>query len=180
MQPINLIGNGCFSTFCTRDHIKHEYVNPFIWALITYPNMAALIQTWDDIQFDNIKIRYNTKDNNYTIILQSHNIEILYLHYRFDAAAKQYTVRGNDGFFCNMEQYLLDSWYKHINRMQGIPPVFAVMQTNDINLYTNDQLNTLSQLSKKYPVIINPNRMGNKKAASILYQELIKLNLISP
>lgn len=178
MNKINLVGNGCFSTFCTRDYLKHEYVNPFIWALITYPNMHKLIQHWDCIQFENSSIRYNKSDNNYTIILPSHDIEILYLHYRYDANAKEYTVRGNDGFYCDMQNFIVDRWNTHIARMKNLPPIFAVMQTNDINLYTNEQLNVLSTLNKKYPVIINRNRMGNTRAASILYQELIKLKLI--
>lgn len=178
MGKINLVGNGCFSTFCTRDYFKHEYVNPFIWALITYPNMASLIKNWDDIQFDDITIRYNKPDNNYTIIIKSHQIEILYLHYRFDPNAKQYIVKGNDGYFCDMEKYLLESWHTHIERMRDLPPVFAIMQTNDINLYSTEQLTALSKMSQKYPVIVNHNRMGNRRAAEILCQELNKFNLI--
>jgi hypothetical protein len=50
--------------------------------------------------------------------------------------------------------------------------------TNDINLYSTEQLTALSKMSQKYPVIVNYNRMGNRRAAEILYQELNKLNLI--
>ena len=141
--------------------------------------MYKLITHWDDIDFNKINIRYNKKDNNYTIILLDYNIELLYLHYRFDANAKVYTKRGPDALYYDMENHLLKQWDKHIIRMKDTTPIFTVMQTNGKKWdYTEQELNNIKQIQSKYPIIVWDKKMNNFKAAEFLHKVLKDLEYI--
>ena len=175
----NIVGNACFATFCTRDYIKQEYVNPFIWCEITFKNMYKLIINWDNINFKNIKIRYNTADNNYTIILLDYDIELLYMHYRYDPKALVYTKRIPDAFYYDMENYLLNQWFKHIERMTETKPIFAIFQTNGKKWnYTKEELEIIENIKSPYPIIVWDKIMDNFQAAKYLFRVLKDLNYI--
>lgn len=180
MKKLNIVGNACFATFCTRDYLKQEYVNPFIWCEITFPNMYKLISHWDEINFSNIKIRYNEKDNNYTIILLDYDIELLYLHYRNDPNAKTYTARGNDAFYYDMPTHLLNQWNKHLSRMIETKPIFAVMQTNGPKWdFTDEEIAKIKSIKTKYPLIVWNKKMDNFKAAKYLHRALNDLGYLN-
>ena len=173
-MKFNIIGNGCFSTFLTKDYLNHEYVNPFIWSLIEYEDMFNLIKNYDNINFNNFTVNYNKQDNNYFIILDDYHIKIIYLHYKYDKNAKKYTIIGNDGFYCDMENFLKNRWLSHIEKMKTLKPIFCIAQTNPNNIYTDEQLQNIKNINTSYDIIIINERMGNTEAARKIFNEFLK------
>lgn len=167
----NIIGNGCFSSFITKNLLKQKYVNPFIWSLLRYEDMYNLISLYDVLNFDSYKIIYNEKDNNYTINIDN-KVNILYIHYKLDKNAKEYTVIGSDGFYCDMENYLKKKYEEHIVLMKRYDPIFLVAQTNSVNHYTEKELDSIENIKSNYIIYVDREKKGNTKASKDIYKEL--------
>ena len=133
--------------------------------------MYNIISLYDTLNFDNYCLVYNELENNYTIKIDD-KVDVVYLHYRYDANATKYTIVGSDGFYCDMENFLKEKYEKHIGLMKKYEPIFLVAQTNSINYYTDYELREISKIETRHPVFISEKKLGNTETSKYFYEKL--------
>lgn len=85
---MNIIANDCAGAYIYKDHLKRDFMNPFIWSSIDIANFIKLIEFYNTIDFKNIqcKLIFNEsgicKQKSYIPkIIIDNQIEVNYFHY---------------------------------------------------------------------------------------------------
>ena len=70
---MNIISNNCLSGFLYRDILKSEYKNPFIWTSIFSDSFNELLNNFENINFQNVKVIKENKqlDNSCLTIIDN-------------------------------------------------------------------------------------------------------------
>lgn len=176
-MPLNIISNCCAGGFIYRDFLKIKYQNPFIWNLTYDDDILKLIDLYDTINFNNIKlIRFKdffsadyalgapASQYNFLCGIEIDNkIKIFWPHNYYDPNCKKPTIRNYDNniYYYKNYQLTIDNYMKRLNRNNSKPVFLLLTQNKLLNLNTATKI---CKLQNKNIIIITQ------------YKELLKFN----
>lgn len=196
---MNIISNSCVGAFLTRDYLKEEFSNPFIWSYIDNKSFYNLIKNYDNINWFNYEL---VKDNNWNFsIIIDKQIKVDYPHYKFDKNANELTYFDEDNQNRNVYsnkiwEYIIEKYEERTRRMltKNEKPLFLLATCYDFNIkdynhhYDIDWINNIDLLETKYRVIlVSKHFKFNNKLCYIykyskdnieLANEIYKMNII--
>ena len=195
---MNIISNSCVGAFLTRDYLKEEFSNPFVWSYIDIESFYNLIKNYDNINWFNYEL---VKDNNWNFsIIIDKQIKVEYPHYKFDKnAIKPRYNTGNehrDVFSNKIWEYIVEKYEIRTKRMleKREKPLFLLATCYDYNIkifnhkYDINWINKIDSLPDTYKIILVSKYFifNNKKCYTYkhsknnieLANEIYKMNII--
>ena len=196
---MNIISNSCVGAFLTRDYLKEEFSNPFVWSYIDNKSFYNLIKNYDNINWFNYEL---VKDNNWNFsIIIDKQIKVDYPHYRYDETATELRYYDEDNqnrnvYSNKIDEYIIEKYKERVERMinKNENPTFLLATCYDCDItyfdhhYDINWLNEIDNLSNKYKIILVSKyfTFKNKKCYTYKYSEnnielaneIYKMNII--
>ena len=162
----NIISNNCIGArYYQNNHIQFQ--NPFMWNLIKLTDFIFLIENFDKIDFNNIKLYFSKNevkkdhdsDKCSTILLDNY-IHIYFIHHHYTElhkcqkciriTGKDYEIIGN-----YILEYLKNKWLNRVNRLKtNNNIIFVYYDTPDL---TNTNIDKLINIKSQYKIILLSN-----------------------
>ena len=179
---MNLVGNSCIASFITKNDLKEEFSNPFVWCLIDFNSMYYLIKNWYKINFLNYEIKLT--DNYITIIIDK-NIIVKYVHYKLSNDETP-IIKDVDVYCKNILKYAEEKYLSRTKRMldKNTKPTFIIANgfnhnLNSVGYYTLKQCKAIQDLKSDFMIYICYDYLKNNilnKGKLKLIQNKIKMN----
>ncbi len=178
---MNIIANSCVGAFLTRDYLKEEFSNPFVWSYIDNKSFYNLIKNYDNINWFNYEL---IKDNNWNFsIIIDKQIKVDYPHYKFDINATKLTYfdedKQNRNVYSNkIWEYIIEKYEERTKRMlnKNEKPLFLLATCYDFNIkdynhhYDIEWINNIDLLETKYKVILVSKHFKFKNKLCYIYK----------
>ncbi len=162
----NIISNNCIGArYYQNNHIQFQ--NPFMWNLIKLSDFIFLIENFDKIDFNNIKLYFSKNevekdhdtDKCSTILLDNY-IHIYFIHHHYTQlhkCQKSIRITGNDYEIIGNDilEYLKNKWINRVNRLKKNNNIIFVYY--DIDNFTNTNINKLFNIKSQYKIILFSN-----------------------
>lgn len=119
----NIIAHNCVGA---RIYQKKnlEYGNPFVWNVIPPDDFNYLYNHYNTINFKNIKLE--KIENDYKLLIDG-KVSVYYVHYKYDDKVETPIVRNGIDIYSNkIEEYIMDCYFRRLERMWNNPPLFIV------------------------------------------------------
>lgn len=160
---MNFVSNSCVGANIMKYELNIPYCNPFCWNLIDFDSFYTLINEWDNIDFDNIKlIKFDGKD--ICGILIDEKVLVRYVHYH--RSQKDLAIRkdGVEVYFNNIEEYVISSYRKRLERMKerNEEPIFVIGSSWWHGEFTSEQIDKFLSIDTKYKMVF----VGNERNVS--------------
>ncbi len=159
---MNIISNNCVGGSIYQE-LNMQYQNPFVWCFITGNNFFKLINEYDSIDFNNIKVLNSVLDkdikeydNTYSINIDD-KIYAHYIHYikddNYDVPTKKSDITGEhsrDILYKDAKLLCVNNYNKRLLRMNEAP-IFII----SLSKYSTwDDIRNCMYLKSKYKRII--------------------------
>ena len=173
---MNIISNDCVAAYIYQNHLKTEFKNPFIWHSIDIENFSKLVESYDDIDFRNIKCELINNDTGICKkesltpkIIIDNLIEVNYFHYIQDSNFKEPTKMSGYTFYNDIVEYATDLYNKRLLKMTESPVfIWDVTKIKWYNKEGNAPLDVFKSMSPKYNLIIYQPFITNGKDGNII------------
>lgn len=154
---MNLIGNSCLASYITRDCLKQQFVNPFVWNIIDFESCYNLVKYWDEINFENYELIKDEKWN-FSIIIDS-KVKVQFVHYKFSKNHNKLTIKNNDVYYNRIWEYIDEKYRKRITNIRKEKPIF-IFATANYGLerhkpFTLEQQKKIEELNSPYKIILS-------------------------
>lgn len=168
-----VISNNCIGGYY-YNHMNMQYNNPFIWSCLTYDSIYYLLQNYKNINWYDYSIRKSDIIKDTFILNIQNNIDIHYVHYKFDANATtlqkdktfdktKYDFWMGDIKYYKILDFINEKYLTRVNRLikELGDPIFLIVDNNnfsDIRAKTNSIVDILNSqdMYKKIIITMNP------------------------
>lgn len=134
-----IIGSNCCAGNFYHNYLNTPFYSPFIWSVVPYDSILNLVNSWNTIDWNDIKIVPNPT-REYTLTLQLNKIaNVHYVHYFWSAKHNTPFAKGASIFYKDIHSYLLNKYKERVARMLADgaikTPIFIVHEES----YANDK-----------------------------------------
>ena len=161
-----IISNDCTAGFIYK-FLGKKFPHPFIWSLFEYNDFIVFIKQFNNINYRNIEIvnsillknnRYNIKykkiwKDTYTILIDN-KVAVNYIHHHNKKNAQTIEIKKHDLYFCDMKNYLKETYLKRTNRMyeKNVDDIIILLYKN--LAFNDDEFRNLIYMKTKYKKIV--------------------------
>ena len=158
---MNIIGNNCCSGWLYKEfHL--QFSNPFVWMVLPYNSILYLLSNFNKVKWNRVKMVESQHRKNTYVLTVDNEIQIHYVHYKFDPTATHLVVnrddyqrshaeisrsnRGGDVYYCRIWEYIYDKYKERVARMLELnePPMFLIKD----ELYMNPDQSVLRKIAE--------------------------------
>ena len=128
----NIITNCCLGAFVTRNILKTQFNNPFVWAWVNATDICYLLEKYETVDFTKFKLqKYTTtplQDGDCFKICVDGKITIVYSHYQFNSKySTLYTDNVTNMVYYNkIWEFVVQKYIQRVSRIPSDPPVFIL------------------------------------------------------
>ena len=120
---MNIICNNCVGARIYQQS-GEQFNNPFMWSLVSGDDFIYLINHFDKINFDRIRVRRVPKRDIFEIIVDD-KVTLRFIHHHQNSKCIQPMKKGVDIFYNQMTSYLIGSYFRRVDRMKE-KPIFVI------------------------------------------------------
>ena len=146
---MNIISNCCAGGEFYKRVYKTQYMNPFIWSMMTADDFITLLKNYGKINYKKYKIK-PVKDEDYFALEIDGKFDIVYTHYHYKDVEK--TVHNVDVYYRDIKKYIVEKYLDRTNRMLSsneAPEFFIISYTKYLYNYTYDKMLEIIDLINK-------------------------------
>ena len=186
---MNVIATNCSGGWLYRFN-KQQFNNPFIWMVTPYTSIKYMLEHFKDINWDNFDLEKSKLRPNTFVIKVDNNIDIHYVHYKFDPKANTIITKnkidskGNiwdgDILYNHIWEYIVEKYQDRTKRLKNIsePPCFFIMEEKFTNEHSKVTLKELANINSPYKKIIlttNKNINTNNSLTKTIHTNKIEM-----
>lgn len=178
---LNVICNNCGGADFYKLN-KQPYCNPFVWSCVFADDMIKLIQLYDDLNFENVKLikltdsiahynNYHEYDSRKHIcgINIDNTVNVFYTHYVYDPYHFEVKRIGSDVHYIKNFEYVYNSYLRRVKRMladTAADTIFVVIAFNRHG-WNCEKINELLRINVQHKVVLITDQYTNYKNSHI-------------
>ena len=155
--------NCCGGRFYQQTNMKFN--NPFIWMICPYDSIIYTMNNFDKMNWFNYEFEKSKLRENTYIIKVENNIEIHYVHYKFDSNANSIIQEKKfdkeeqwtgDVLYCKIWEFINQKYNERVNRMLSSKekPIFLIREETFANDKCKFSIKDIAEHSSNFKRII--------------------------
>lgn len=145
------ICNSCVGSFLTRCCYNTPLITPFNWCQLDAKSALYLITNWNNINFEDYEL---IKDDNWNFsILIEKEIQIRYVHYKFDSKVNGVKKIGGDKVSNKIWEFIINLYERRVKQMEESNEepifIFSTVHETEPNYFTEKQREQIAISAKK-------------------------------